>query len=210
MVAARDSVFWNLNEWTERPYNINELLLTVEEGVAVETVSAATLAQVSNFTRLDEAEVLRKTLKTDPMALGLRSVTFFGYILTTVLSLVGFATYFYMNARQRSGHYAILRAIGLSSRQLYGTLALEQVILILAGLALGTVLGVILNQITLPGLPITLGDRAPVPPFVARNDWLAIAQIYANLAIAFLLVLGVATWQLWRTKLHRALRIGEE
>jgi ABC-type antimicrobial peptide transport system permease subunit len=144
------------------------------------------------------------------MALGLRSVTFFGYILTTLLSLVGFATYFYMSARQRETAYGVLRSIGMSPGQLYGALVLEQVALILAGLAIGTILGVVLNRITLPGLPITFGDRPPTPPFLVRDDWLAVGRIYLTLAIAFFISLGIATALLWRTQLHRVLRVGEE
>jgi predicted lysophospholipase L1 biosynthesis ABC-type transport system permease subunit len=92
-----------------------------------------------------------------------------------------------------------LRSIGLSPGQLYGTLVLEQVILILAGLAIGTLLGVVLNQITLPGLPITFGERPPTPPFQAQNDWGGVLRIYLILAGAFLISLGVATTLLWRT-----------
>ena len=144
------------------------------------------------------------------MSLGLRSVTYFGYVLTTTLSLIGFATYFYMSARQRESAYGVLRSIGLSPRQLYGMLVLEQVVLILFGLALGTVLGVVLNQITLPGLPISLGSQATIPPFQPLNDWWAVARIYLLLVVAFMVTLGVATYLLWRRNLHRVLRIGEE
>ncbi|MCP5100628.1 MAG: FtsX-like permease family protein, partial [Chloroflexi bacterium] len=191
-------------------YNANEVMIGIGETAVLDTVSSNSIVEIPNFTTHLEAETIRRTIKADPMALGLRSVTFFGYTLTTLLSLVGFATHFYLSAKQREATYGVLRSIGMSPRELYGTLALEQVILILAGLALGTALGVILNQITLPGLPITLGDRPPVPPFVARNDWWAIGQIYLTLAAAFLVALGVATWMLWRTQIHRVLRIGEE
>jgi putative ABC transport system permease protein len=137
-------------------------------------------------------------------------VTFFGYTLTTLLSLVGFATHFYLSARQREVLYGVMRAMGLSPRQLYGSMVLEQVILILAGLALGTGLGILLNQITLPRLPIALGGQPPVPPFYPRDDWIAVGRIYLILASAFLISLGVATALLWRARIHRILRIGQE
>jgi ABC-type antimicrobial peptide transport system permease subunit len=142
--------------------------------------------------------------------LGLRSVTFFGYALTAVLALVGFATHFYLSVRQRATLYGVMRAMGLSSRQMYGSLALEQAVLILAGLALGTGLGLLLNHITLARLPISLGDRPPIPPFVPRADWLAVGQLYLVLAAVFLIVLAVITALLWRARIHRVLRIGQE
>jgi putative ABC transport system permease protein len=126
------------------------------------------------------------------------------------LSLVGFATHFYLSVRQREMLYGVMRALGLSSHQLYGSIVLEQAVLILAGLTLGTGLGVLLNQITLPRLPVSLADQPPVPPFAPRADWLAVGSLYLLLALAFLVILGIVTALLWRARIHRILRIGQE
>ena len=142
--------------------------------------------------------------------LGLRSVTLLAYILTTVLSLVGFATHFYMNARLRETQFGILRSLGLSRGQLYGWLLLEQIIMILAGLTLGTLLGMLLNQLILSGLPISFGDRLAIPPFMPLENWTAVIKLYLTLLTAFITTLGIATGVLWRSNIHRALRIGQE
>ncbi len=210
MVTSRAGLLAWLNDQRPGPLNPNELLLDLDPAVDAAQIAEAALMEAPDLEAILDYDVVRATIKADPMALGLRSVTFFGYILTTALSLVGFATHFYLGARQRETVYAVLRSIGMSSGQLYRMLALEQVVLILFGLGLGTLLGVILNRITLPGLPITLGGTLPVPPFVPRSDWGAVGRIYAVLAGGFLTALGVATWLLWRRQLHRILRIGEE
>jgi ABC-type lipoprotein release transport system permease subunit len=206
LVTSRDLLLPLLNESSRVVINLNEVLLETDGRTSAEALTS----QVPNLSQSWEAESVRKTLKADPLALGLRGVTFFGYVLTALLSLVGFATHFYMSARQRETIYGVMRAIGLSPRQLYSSLVLEQVVLILAGLALGTALGVLLNQITLPRLPIALGDQPPIPPFYPRDDWLAVGRIYLILALAFLVSLGVATVLLWRARIHRILRIGQE
>ena len=210
IITNRALLLDDFNANTNRAENNSEAILAVDTAVAPETVTAAALSTLSGVDDAIEQETVRRTLKADPMALGLRSVTLFGYLLTTALSLVGFATHFYLSAKQKEAIYGVLRSIGMSPGQLYSMLVLEQVVLILAGLAIGTALGVLLNQITLPGLPITFGDRLPTPPFIARNDWTAVIQIYLTLAIAFFISLGVATLLLWRTKLHQVLRVGEE
>ena len=210
LITNRDTVLEYMNTFSNKSINANEVLLAIEETAMPEVVSEEALSAIPSVSQALEAETVRKNIKADPMALGLRSVTFFGYVLTTLLSLIGFATHFYLSARQKETIYGVLRSIGLSPRQLYMTLVLEQVVLILAGLAIGTGLGVVLNEITLPGLPITFGDRPPTPPFIAQNDWLAVGRIYLTLSIAFFLSLGIATTLLWQTKLHRVLRVGEE
>ena len=67
-----------------------------------------------------------------------------------------------------------------------------------------------LNQITLPRLPVSLGDRPPIPPFVPRADWLAVGGLVLFLVVAFLIILGVVTALLWRARIHRVMRIGQE
>ena len=210
IITNRALLLEDFNANTNQVVNNNEALMAVDTAVDPQNIADTALSELTGVQNALVQETVRRTIKADPMALGLRSVTLFGYLLTTALSLVGFATHFYLSAKQKEAIYGVLRSIGMSPGQLYAVLVLEQVVLILFGLAIGTALGVVLNQITLPGLPITFGDRPPTPPFIARNDWTAVIQIYLTLAVAFFISLGIATMLLWRTKLHQVLRVGEE
>jgi hypothetical protein len=89
-------------------------------------------------------------------------------------------------------------------------LAVEQALMILAGLLMGTLLGLLLNRLVLPGLPLSLGGRPPIPPLLPLTSWGSLFQFYLFLVLAFSLVLGSATVMLWRARLQRLLRIGQE
>ena len=206
LITSRDLLLALLNDTSQHATNPNEVLIKTDGSASIDILASMVPMLLQSW----EAESVRQTLKANPLALGLRGVTFFGSALTTLLSLVGFATHFYLTVRQREMLYGVMRAMGMSARQLYGSIVLEQVVLILAGLALGTGLGVLLNQITLPRLPVSLADRPPIPPFVPRADWLAVGSLYLVLAVAFLVILGIVTALLWRARLHRILRIGQE
>ncbi len=206
LIVSRDPLMIRMNDRSATPSNANEVWLSTGEQISADRLMLA----VPAIDRIWQVEAVRTAVKADPMALGLRSVTLYGYLLTSVLSIVGFGTYFYMSARRREATYGILRALGLSPQQLYASLVSEQLILILAGLALGILLGGMLNSLVLPGLPITLGDQPPVPPFRASVDWAAVGRIGLALAGALLLSLSAATLLLWRSRIHRVLRIGEE
>ncbi|MDY6877049.1 MAG: ABC transporter permease [Chloroflexota bacterium] len=206
LITSRDLLLALFNETLLLSTNPNEVFIETDGSTLIDNLSS----MVPMLSQSWEAESVRKTLKANPLALGLRSVTFFGSVLTILLSLVGFATYFYLSVRQRETLYGVMRALGMSSRQMYGSIVLEQAVLILTGLALGTGLGVLLNQITLPRLPVSLADRPPIPPFVPRADWLAVGSLYLLLAVAFLVILGIVTALLWRARIHRILRIGQE
>jgi hypothetical protein len=206
LITARDLLLARLNDSALQSTNPNEVLIETDGHVSPESLSAL----VPMLSQSWQAESVRKALKANPLALGLRAVTFFGSALMVLLSLVGFATHFYLSIRQQEILYGVMRALGLSPRQLYRWMVFEQAILILAGLVLGTVLGLLLNQVTLPRLPVSLGDQQPIPPFVPRADWLALAGLYLLLAVALALTLGIVSALLRRARLHRILRIGQE
>ena len=206
LVMSRDPLLARLNDNNLEAINANEAWLSTGGQLSTSGVTA----RVHAVDEIWEAEAVRSAIKADPMALGLRSVTFYGYILTSLLSITGFVTYFYMSARRREMTFGVLRTMGLSPGQLYASLLVEQVVLIVSGLALGTLLGAILNSLVLPRLPITLGKLPPVPPFRPYDDWTAVGNIYLVLGGALLVCLSIATVLLWRTRLHRVLRIGEE
>lgn len=206
LVVSRDPLLARINDCNAKPVNANELWLSSDDQVA-----AGTLMELAHSAKgVWEVETVRKAIGADPMALGLRSVTFYGYVLTSMLSIVGFATYFYLSARRREMTYGVLRTMGLSPWQLYASLLIEQVVLVSSGLTLGTLLGAILNSLVLPRLPITLGKLPPVPPFRPYADWTAVLHICLVLCGALAICLGVVTLLLLRARLHRVLRIGEE
>jgi hypothetical protein len=149
MITSRDVILKQHNYTDYLTFNVNDIFVSLDEVTPFEEVVEEIRNTVGNDLGILNAENLRQTIKADPLALGLRSVTTLGYLLPSVLSLVGFGTYFYMSVRQRRKMYGVLRAIGMSSVQIYGSLLLEQIVLILSGLALGTGLGVLLNQLTL-------------------------------------------------------------
>jgi hypothetical protein len=206
LITARDPLLTLLNREKRMPANPNELWVGLVEGQAAGEVSQEFPDAIRSMDRQAEQQAIR----ADPLALGLRSVTLLGTVLTAVLSLAGFATHFYLSARQRETTYSILRSLGLSTGQLYITLVLEQIVMICAGLVLGILLGWVLNQLVLPSLPLSLGDRPPIPPMIPLEDWRAIIRFTLTLAGSFLVILGGSTALLWRSNVHRLMRIGQD
>jgi hypothetical protein len=206
LVTSRDLLLAVLNDTSQQSTNPNEVLIETNGRTSLDSLSSLVPALSQSW----QAESVRKALKANPLALALRAATFFGAALMILLSLVGFATHFYLSIRQQEMLYGVMRALGLSPRQLYRWIVVEQAVLILAGLVLGTLLGLLLNQVTLPRLPVSLGDQQPIPPFVPRTDWLALGGLYLFLAAALLAMLGIVTALLRRARIHRILRIGQE
>jgi hypothetical protein len=206
VITNRNMLIAYLNYLGDHPIHLNEVWLKTQAGVTGEDLAR----RVPSVSGIWEREAIRRTMGADPMAVGLRGVTFFGYALTSFLSLVGFGTHFVLSARRRATSYGVLRAMGASAGQIYNSLIVEQLVLIVFGLGFGTCLGVLLNRLVLPGLPLTLGAQAAVPPFYPLEDWWAVGRLYLALSLAFLVILGGATIWLWQARVHRILRIGQE
>lgn len=206
LILSRDALLVELNKSSRIPINANEIWLRVDENQKRIDLREV----IPQIKRLWEIETERILFKADPLTLGLRSVIFLAYSLTLLLSLVGFATLLYLSARKRISYYGILRSLGLSTTQLYGSLVLEQLILFISGLSLGIILGSLLNKIVLPGLPISYADMPAIPPFLPQEDWYSVIRFVLVILGGFLITLAFATFMLWRIKLHQTLRIGEE
>jgi hypothetical protein len=203
VIALRDPLLRFLNAY-QRPLTLpNELIMLDGDPVALEPL-------IAGAATVWDADAIELSLRANPLALGLRTVTLFGAIVAIVLSLAGFTTHFLLRAAEQARGYAVLRALGLSVRQLYVTLLLEHLLLIAFALAFGTGLGVGLTRMALNNLPFQLGAVAARPPFEPVIDWMAASIFVAVLALTFGVSLLLATASLWRADIHRVLRVGEE
>jgi hypothetical protein len=165
---------------------------------------------LSRAAQVIEATAVQQTLRAFPLAVGLRTASLLGYILATVISLASFAAHLVFIVSQRRSHFAVLRAIGLDTGQLYGLLLIEQIVLVFSGLLLGTGLGILLVWLTLHNLNFDWGGLAAVPPFVVVWDWTALSHTYALFAVTVLLALTSAVIIIGRAGLQRALSIAVE
>ena len=76
---------------------------------------------------------------------------------------VGFAVSAAVSARERTTEFAVMRSLGLSSRQLSGWLVVENGVLVLVSLAAGTLLGLLLARFVLPAVSLTQSGEETFP-----------------------------------------------
>lgn len=87
---------------------------------------------------------------------------------------------------------------------------LEQALVVIVGVAVGTLIGVRLGAIIMPLLGFTeLGSRI-LPPFMIEVNWSAIGTAYSMMAITFIISLAILSTVLVRLRIQSLLRLGEE
>jgi putative ABC transport system permease protein len=137
---------------------------------------------------------------------GLLSV---GFVASAFLTVLGFLFYSLLSFQRRFVELGMLRAIGLSSRQLGTLLACEQALIIGIGGAAGTLIGVAASQLFIPFLQVRRGEHAQIPPFIVGIAWDQIAVIYAVFFGMLLLAVAMMVLLLRRMKLFQAVKLGE-
>jgi hypothetical protein len=137
--------------------------------------------------RITARAALARTLSTEPVSLGVIGVLGLGAIAALVFAGIGFVVSATVSTAERVGEFALLRALGLSGRQLSVWLSLESAFLLVVGLVAGSLLGLLLAWLVLPFATLTETGALPVPTPVVVVPWQAIAPTWA-LAVALLLV----------------------
>lgn len=163
--------------------------------------TSATVVSASGRTR---------SLSTDPVALGIIGALAVGFVATGLFALVGLTVSAAVSARQRRTEFALLRALGLSGRQLADTLWLENGSLVVVSLLAGTGLGLLIGWVVLPFITVTQQATAAVPPVVIEVPWdrILLLDVVSALALGFaVIVIGAV---LRRLGVGSVLRMGED
>jgi putative ABC transport system permease protein len=160
--------------------------------------------------RFVDARETALRLRDDPGRTGIFGILTVGFIIAALLTILGFMLYSFLSARRRMQQLGILRAMGLSIRQLISLFIFEQGFLIVLGMVVGTLLGVWTGSLFIPFLQIKSEAHAGIPKFIVMTAWGDIAKIYVIFAAILAIAFPAFIWMLARMKIHEAIKFGEE
>jgi putative ABC transport system permease protein len=155
------------------------------------------------------AELNIRAQQRRPERQGLFGLLSVGFVSSALLTVLGFLLYALFSFRRRFIEMGMLRAIGLSIRQMTSLLAAELAFLVLLGIGVGTALGVFASRLFVPFLQIGASAQSQYPPFQIQIAWLSIAEIYVLFALLFVGALGILSTLLVRMKIFQAIKLGE-
>lgn len=146
--------------------------------------------------------------RNEPHRMGFYGILSIGFVVSSLVTVLGFILYTFLSMRSRLLQFGVLRAVGLSLGQLIALLGLEQVLSLGLGLGAGLALGLIATQIFLPFLRES-GD-AGVIPFAIVTDPADVARIFTVLGAMLVVAIAGLSMILVRMKLNQAIKLGEE
>jgi hypothetical protein len=175
-----------------------------------DAVAAALRAPPLEAGEVVSSDARVRTLSNDVVALGIIGALAIGSVATGLFAIVGLVVSTAVSARQRRIEFALLRALGLSDRQLSGSLWLENASLVLVSLVAGTGLGLLIGWLVLPFITVTQRGAAPVPPVAIHVPWDQILLLNAVSGVALALAVVVVGRVLRRLGMGSVLRMGED
>ena len=157
----------------------------------------------------DRVQVLADSTVDPLVEAGWRALLFVAFAAVLVLSGLGFLVHAYVSFKSREIQFALMRTVGFSMRQLSTLVLLEQVLVIGAGLALGTWMGGRLGATMMPFLGHDDRGTRVLPPFVVDINWGTLAITYIAMGLLFAVIIAGVIVLVRRISLQRILRLGE-
>lgn len=215
IVDVRELMYW-LNARPAAQVYPTEMWLKfsdeVEDVDEVEAIFTDLTTQDGRIARISEASFVEEfdQLETDPLALGLLGLMFLAFIIALSLSIVGLLTYAGLTAQTRRNEFGVLRALGLSSSRVVGSLMFEQFFVVLIGGIVGSVLGYVLSIFVVPTLALGTTGEGVVPPFITETEWAAVGNFWLIMGGVLAAVATSSFLLVRQLSLTRTLRLGDE
>jgi len=177
---------------------------------------AASLASLRNvLPDLNDRNQLIATLQDDPNHLSIIGVMYIGVGAAFILALVGTLILSWLNASNRLTNFAVMRALGMSPRQVAAVLLWEQSFVYILALLLGLGLGAMLTMFAAPtvgNLPIGSGLDLPfdIPAIQVVIPYPQLLLLLGVLVIICLVAILLMARVVSRPSLGQTLRLNED
>jgi hypothetical protein len=139
--------------------------------------------------------VLAASLSGDPIPLGVIGALGLGALAALVIAAIGFVVSASISTSERIAEFALLRAIGLSPRQLAAWLAVEHAFLLAFGIVAGVGLGLLLAWLVLPFSTLTASGAAAVPAPAVVVPWEAVLPLGVAGLVLYLITVAIVARQ---------------
>jgi putative ABC transport system permease protein len=187
-----------------------EVWLKMEDGAKTTPVIEALQEKGIPLAKVEDVRIELAQQERHPSRGGVFGILSLGFIVSALVSFVGYVLYWFFNLSSRVVQFGVLRAMGLSRRQLTGMLLLEQVLTAGLSIVVGIGLGRLTSYLFLPFLQTAGNMSAVTPPFRVIFEARDTMQLYAIVFVMMLVGAGFLFLHIRRLRVHQAVKLGEE
>ena len=149
-------------------------------------------------------------MKREPVILCTNGSLTLGFILTIIICLSGFLIYWVISLKKRSLQFGIMRAMGISSKNVIGMLSFEHLLMSGSAIIAGISVGAVTSHIFIPLYEMFYNTDTQVLPFrviTQRADYIRLYVVVAVMQLAALVILFVITRNI---KITQVIKLGED
>ncbi len=161
-------------------------------------------------TRLDVASQLITSSKTDATLQGVNGALTLGFITIMAMCFIGFLIYWILSIKGRTLQFGILRAMGMSFREIIAMIIYEQILVSGVSIFLSIIIGGIASDLFVPLFQVLYNVTEQVPPFVVvsqRSDYIKLYIIVGIMLVVGFLVIARLIKSI---NINKALKLGED
>lgn len=148
--------------------------------------------------------------KNSPDLQGMNGGLTLGFIITMIMAIIGFLIYWILSIKGRTLQFGILRAMGMTIREIIGMLGYEQILVSLVSIAMAFIIGGVTSDIFVPLFQNMYSVANQIPPFIIS----AAASDYIKIYVLIVIMLGggfaILGGIIRKININKALKLGED
>ncbi len=145
--------------------------LEPDDPLTVERAEAELANQPFSSASISTRDSTHRMLSLDPVALGIIGSLLAGLVAAAVLAGIGFLVNVIVTSRQRLGQFALMKAVGLRTKQILRWVATENLVTVGFGVTFGILVGIGLANLILPLTAVTADATEVVPSQIVELPW---------------------------------------
>lgn len=148
--------------------------------------------------------------KTDPSLQGMNGALTLGFVIIMIMTIIGFLIYWILSIKSRTLQFGVLRAMGVTYREVIATLAYEQLLVSGVSIIMAFIIGGIASDLFVPLFQTMYDVVDQIPPFrvaAMRSDYIKIYAIIVIMLGGGFAVLGNI---IRKININKALKLGED
>ncbi len=155
-----------------------------------------------------DGQTILSEVRSDPIIrAGGSGILLVALVAAFAILALGFGLTLYLGGQARTVEISVMRAVGISPRQLLTMISLEYLLIAVIGLAIGAIAGLRISETMLSYLNVTDSGGRVVPEFDLITRWDTVAIAFGAVGVAFVVgVLALAGYFL-RLPVSRIIRI---
>ena len=187
-----------------------EVWIKMREGASSEALYADIEAKKMPVESITDASQQLIAAKNEPVLQGMNGSLTLSFVVIMTMTVIGFLIYWILSIRSRTLRFGILRAMGVTFREVIGMIGYEQILVSGVSLAMSFVIGGAASDLFVPLFRSMYSPADQVPPFIvaaSQSDYIKLYVIIVLMLGGGFAILGAL---IRKININKALKLGED